>query len=136
MLKSATELIIEPANANWIVVSIVCTTAPVLRFRTKKRRFWLDLPRNWLFVLSIGPVGPDPNTTYHSPFRERSRSFEAFRPLMRMTAGPVVVKPRPGFVNSHSRDGFVGSVTSSAKYEENPLSVSGVFTQSDVAQVF
>src|SRR3989304_4126621 len=116
MLKSATELIIEPANANWIVVSIVCTTAPVLRLRTKKRRFWLDLPRNWLFVLSIGPVGPDPSTTYHSPFRERSRTeVEELIPSIRTTAGPVVVNPRLEFENSHIREGFSGSVTSIAK---------------------
>src|SRR3989339_92127 len=122
MLKSATELIIDPAKAFGIVVSISWTSPPVARFSTKNFRFWFDRPRNWLFVLSIGPVGPDPSTTYHSPFRERSRKpVVVFSPLTRMMAGPVVVKPRPGFVNSHNRDGFTGSVTSRAKYEENPL---------------
>jgi hypothetical protein len=95
---------------------MVCIKAPVFTLTTKYFRVWFDFARNCVLALSIGPVGPEPKTAYHSPLSEGSRLPEpVLNPWIRTMAGPVVAKPSAGFENSHRSDGYSGFVTSSAK---------------------
>ena len=79
-------MIIEPAKAFGMVVSMILFRSPVCRSTTNSFRFWSERPRNCR--LEIGPVGPDPNTAYQFPFAVEGPA------LIRTMAGPVVAKPR------------------------------------------
>ena len=64
--RSSAPVEIEPAKALVMPVSMVRTSAPVLRSRTKSLRFLSEVPLNsWL---EMGPVEPEARMANHLPF--------------------------------------------------------------------